>query len=178
MKSLVTNLLICCFCVSTLNAALTGYLKIPDIPGESKASNHEEEIDILSIDWNISRPLTDEGSGRTRGSPEFSDLVVSGLVDKSTPKLLEASASGRAFDEVVISFRKDSGEAHLDYLKITLTNVQIASYDLSVNSTSDVPAATIGLTYEALRVAYTEFDESGTSKGDTEATWNIQEGGP
>lgn len=171
-------LLLYLFSALAANASLTGYLKIPDIPGESKASGHEEEIDISSIQWNISLPPSEEGSGRTGGGPEFGNLVVSGLIDKSTPKLLEASASRRAFDEVIISFRKDSGDAHLDYLKITLTNVHIASYDLSTDASSEVPSVTVGLTYEALRVVYTEFDESGTSKGDTEATWNIQEGSP
>ncbi len=83
---------------------MTGYLKIGDIKGESQAVDHEEEIDIHAIDWAILRPLSTgvTGSTRTRASAEFKDLIVTKRIDKSTPKLMEACASGRAFPDLVL----------------------------------------------------------------------------
>jgi type VI secretion system secreted protein Hcp len=39
------------------HAAVTGYMKLGDIKGESQAADHEEEIDIHGISWGIVRPL-------------------------------------------------------------------------------------------------------------------------
>lgn len=37
---------------------------------------------------------------------------------------------GKSFDEVVVMVRKDSGDAHLDYLQITMTNAIISRYEM------------------------------------------------
>ena len=177
MKSFLLTLLFLGFSFSQLTAALTAYLKIGDIPGESQASGHEEEIEIHDISWAIFRPVEDAtGSTRTRSSAVVEDLMVIKELDKSTPKLMEACANGKVFPEIVITFRKDSGEAHLDYLKITLTNVQVTSYDIGASGQSEVPASSASFNYEELKVTYTEFDDKGASKGNVEATWKIEEG--
>ena len=177
MKSFLLILLFFGFSFSQLSAALTGYLKIPDIPGESQAAGHEEEIDIHDISWGVFRPKEgDSGSTRTRSTAVFEDLIVIKELDKSSPKLMEACANGRVFPEIVISLKKDSGEAHLDYLVITLTNVMVTSYDINGSSQSGVPSSSAGFNYEELKVTYTEFDDTGTSKGNVEVTWKVEEG--
>ncbi len=172
-------LILLLFVGSSTHGALTGYLKIPDIPGESQASGHEEEIDIHDISWTIFRPVVgDTGSTRSRGDVVLEDLVVAKAVDKSTPKLMEACADGKEFPEIIISLRKDSGEAHLDYLKITLTNVRVTSYDIDGSDQSGVPLSSTSFIYEELKVTYTEFDDTGASKGNVEMNWKIEEGEP
>ena len=99
-------------------AGVNFYMKIPDIPGESKTADHEGEIDVYGISWSMSQ------SGRLSC---LQDMEVSKLVDLSTPLLFLAQSMARSFDEIVIMARKDSGEAHLDYLTITLSNTMISS---------------------------------------------------
>ncbi|MDA1068575.1 MAG: type VI secretion system tube protein Hcp [Verrucomicrobia bacterium] len=41
------------FCIASLHGAVTGYLKIGDIKGESQAAGHEEELDIFQFEWAI-----------------------------------------------------------------------------------------------------------------------------
>lgn len=177
MKPFFFTLLFLGFSFSLHSALFVGWLELETIPGESEAPGHEGEIEIHDISWGIFRPLVDDtGSTRTRSNPIFDDLIVIKELDKSTPKLMEACALGKVFPEVIISLRKDSGEAHLDYLKITLTNVQVTSYDIGASGESGVPASSVSFNYEELKVTYTEFDDTGTSKGNVEVTWKIEEG--
>lgn len=139
-----------CFCLSvpSLNAALTGYLKIPDIPGESQASGHEGEIDISSISWAFTRPedgteASKGGLADGRGPVKFGDLVLVKQIDKSTPKLMAAAISGDALPDLVITLVKDSGDTHLEYLKITLTKPSVASCEINTLSIQDTPSAVV-----------------------------------
>ena len=109
--------------------ALTGYLLIPDIAGESQRVDHEEEIDVHSITWGISQGAAAQmGRGRSKGRADISTLKVNKYYDASSPYLALACMQGKSFDEIVLSVRKDSGEAHLDYLVITMTNVIVSDY--------------------------------------------------
>lgn len=179
MNRFLLLLFLCCFSVSTLNAALTGYLKVGDIKGESQAAGHEDDIDIHGVSWLIERPLVEDGSTRSRGSGQFGDLVVSHRIDKSTPKLMEACANGTVFSEVELTLSKqDPGGAQVDYLVITLTDVIVTSYEIIGSSSEAIPAATVEFAYDELKVVYTEFDDTGAVKGIVETTWKIEEGTP
>lgn len=110
---------------------LTGYLKIPDIAGESLRVDHEEEIDIFDIQWLIEQAAAPQvGRGRSRSRAQVGSLHFRKFYDASSPYLALACMQAKSFDEVVCTVRKDSGEAHLDYLTITMTNVIISSYDM------------------------------------------------
>lgn len=113
------------FLIVPAHASVTGYIKIPDIDGESRAADHEDEIDILSIDWGMARGLPEVGSS---GSVDIT-------LGSAYPGLAEAVAAGKSFDEVIIHVRKDSGDAHLDYLKVTLTDCIVSRYEPSAAST-------------------------------------------
>lgn len=180
MKSLLSYLLAATiFALTPASAALTGYLKIGDISGESKAADHEEEIDVYSISWGVARPVDSEsGSTRTRSAAKFEDLVLKKRLDKSTPKLMEACANGKSFDEIVLVVRKDSGDAHLDYLEITMNNVIVTSVNINGTDSDDRPLVSVGFDFEVVEMVYTEFDETGKSAGEVSMTWNIQEATP
>ena len=105
---------------------LTGFLKIENIKGESRAAGHEDEIDITGIAWGVARTQPSRVQGRSR--VEERELVVRKVYDASSPYLAVAVALGRSFDEIVLTVRKDSGDAHLDYLTITLSNALISEY--------------------------------------------------
>lgn len=156
-------------------AALTGYMKIGDIKGESTASGHEDEIDIHGVSWNIRRsiPANSVGAQRTRGETTLGDIHVTKNVDKSTPKLMEACGNGTFFDEVVFIVRKDSGDAHLDYLKITMTDVIVTSVSTGGSGGEDRLTENVSLNFTSAEIVYTVFNEDGTSAGNVPA--NVQQ---
>lgn len=105
---------------------LTGYMKVPDINGESKRAGHEDEIEVFAVAWDIE--AVSPASGRRRARTQAGPLVVHKHYDAASPYLALATQQGRIFDEVVVKLHKDRGAAHLDYLTITLQNVVISSY--------------------------------------------------
>ena len=159
-------------------SAVDMFIKIEDIEGESTDKDHNSWIDVLSFNYGHSRIVSDPGTGAT-GDANFQDLVVVKDVDKSSPKIAEAVVSGKSIPlvefELVRTF-SDGGRA--TYFVYELTNVRVTSYSIGGSGeTEDVPVESFSLNFEEFRYVYTEFDESGTSKGEVEATWKVEEGG-
>lgn len=156
---------------------MTGYLKLPDIDGESRRADHEGEIDITSIDWGMAQAANMQiGSGRTSSRASVNPIGISKLYDASSPYIALACMQGKAFDEVVISFRKDSGEAHLDYLKITLTNVVISSYSLSGSAMGEEINDAFSLSFEKVAVLYTMQADDHSSGDEHEIEYDVSAG--
>jgi len=75
---------------------LTGYLKIGDIPGESQRVDHEEEIDVHDIAWNIEQTSsTSVGRGRRRARVETGPLVIKKYYDAASPYLAQSVSKGK-----------------------------------------------------------------------------------
>lgn len=156
---------------------MTGYMKLPDIDGESRRADHEDEIDLLSIDWSMAQAATMQvGSGRTRSRATVNPISVTKSYDASSPYIALACMQGKAFDEVVISFRKDSGEAHLDYLKITLTNVVISSYNFSGSAMGEEITDSLSLSFEKINVLYTMQADDHSSGDEHEIEYDVSSG--
>lgn len=150
--------------------AFTGYLKIEGIDGESKRADHEGEIDCFGVSFSAQQMSSSSvGSGRTRGRATLSDFTFNKWYDTASPYLALACAKGKSFEEIVFTVRKDSGDAHLDYLIITLKNCIISSYQMTQNapeeSSNELISETIAISYEKLTIKYTvQADDH--SKGD------------
>lgn len=113
---------------ATSHGQLTAYLKIGDIQGESQRVDHEDEIDIHGISWSIEVPQ-ESTVRRSRARP--GPLILRKFVDASSPYLALAPLKGEIIPSATLAVRKDSGEAHLDYLIITMENVQVTSVKTS-----------------------------------------------
>jgi type VI secretion system secreted protein Hcp len=155
---------------------LTGYLKLPDIPGESSQQDHEDEIDILSINWGASSPPDQNGGGRTRARPHVSPVTIGKWFDASSPYLALASLQGKRFEEAVISFRKNTGDTRLDFLKITLTNVLVSSYSMNGANGEAGIADEVQLSFETIRVVYTVQAEDHSAGDEHEIEFDIVAG--
>lgn len=157
--------------------ALSGTMLIPDIAGESRRAEHEDEIDIMSIDWNMSQASNmQQGSGRTSSRATVNPVGITKIYDASSPYLALACMQGKAFDEIVISFRQDSGEAHLDYLKITLMNVVISSYSLNGSAMGEEISDSISLSFEKVKKIYTVQADDHSSGDEHEIEYDVSAG--
>ncbi|SLN39374.1 hypothetical protein PEL8287_01940 [Roseovarius litorisediminis] len=159
---------------------LTGYMKIPDIAGESKRADHEDEIDFHGIDWDVARDSSQLiGRGRRRSRAVASPVEVLKFYDASSPYLALAVAQGKSFDEIVLSVRKDSGDAHLDYLVITLTNCMISGYQMTNQGLED-PQEQIGerveIEFEKINIKYTVQADDHSAGDEHEIEYDIAAG--
>jgi type VI secretion system secreted protein Hcp len=101
------------------------FLKIDGIDGEARDHKHKGEIELLSYSWGLAQTLA-SGGGGTAGKPTVQDFVIVKQIDKSSPKLMEATCTGQPLPSVQLSLVNK--ESQLEYLKVKLTDVLISSY--------------------------------------------------
>lgn len=159
---------------------IAGYLKIPDVPGESLRADHEDEIDIHGLQWAIhSDTSSATGRGRRRARAEVDQLVLTKFTDASSVYLALANMQGKSFDEVVVSVRKDSGDAHLDYLIITMTNCLISRFEMEAgppNSTDDLITERVAIIFEKVHMKYTVQADDHSAGNEHEISFDIVAG--
>ena len=83
------------------------FAKIGDIKGESLDSKHKDEVEVLSWSWGVMNAGTIRaGSGAGKGKAAFSDFNFTHRIDKASPVLLKACATGQHIKEATVTVRK------------------------------------------------------------------------
>jgi type VI secretion system secreted protein Hcp len=127
----------------TSDAYGAGFMKLGDIKGEATEEGHKDWINLLSF---IEVSTTDEPfTDRTREETSLGDIIVVKELDKSSPKLAEATLSGKTFPKVEIQMKTSDGK----YATYELTNVMITTYSVSGDA-DDRPTEEISFTFEKL----------------------------
>jgi type VI secretion system secreted protein Hcp len=109
-------------------ASVDHSLKISGIQGDSQDRAHKDQIEVQSWSWGLVRSTATAGGAA--GKPVFEDLSITKNVDRSTPKLVGACATGKHFLEVVLAARRAEGES-FDFLVIKLSDVTIPRFETS-----------------------------------------------
>lgn len=159
--------------------AFKGNLRIDDIQGESQDADHRDEISVNGIQWGTrTKKSAQIKRGRSRSRPKVDSLTVFKSVDAATPYLALASMQGKSFDEIVLMVRKDSGEAHLDYLVITMTNCVFTSFDIESDPTGndDIISEALSISFEKVKVIYTVQAEDHSAGDEHEIEYDIAAG--
>ncbi len=108
------------------------FAKIGTIKGESTDPKHKDEIDVLTWAWGVTQSgSVAHGGGGGAGKASFQDLTFTHHIDRATPLLLKACATGQHVPEATIAVRKP-GMGLQDYLIIKLSDVLITSVVMSV----------------------------------------------
>ena len=103
------------------------FAKIGDIKGESVDSKHKDEIEVLSFSWGVTHSgSTGSGSGSRGGKATFQDLSIVHGIDKATPALFKACATGQHIKDATITHRK-AGKGQQEYLIVRLNDVTITA---------------------------------------------------
>jgi len=102
------------------------FAKIGDIKGESVDSKHKDEIELLSWSWGVSGSGSSSGGGGGAGKASFHHLSFTHKIDKASPLLLKACATGQHLKEATITRRK-AGKGQQEFLVIKMNDVLITS---------------------------------------------------
>ena len=101
------------------------FAKIGDIKGESLDSKHKDEIEVLSFSWGVTNPANIKASGGGGASKTtFTDLSFLHSIDKASPNLLKACATGQHLKDATITFRK-AGKGQQEFLIIKMNDVVV-----------------------------------------------------
>jgi type VI secretion system secreted protein Hcp len=154
------------------------FARYEGIDGESQDAEHDKWIEIQSIDWGAHQPdMGSSGISRRRGGAEVGDFTVTFLYEKAATKLAEKCLRGSIIPKLEIELTTMSGEASKTFLKYEMQNVMISSYDVTGNREEGVPPlVTVSNNFEEIKVTYTEYDNEGNPKGNTDFTYNVETG--
>ena len=126
------------------------FAKFGDIKGESTDAKHKDEIEVLSFSWGVANSGGLEfGSGGSEGKATFQGLTIVHNIDKATPKLLEACATGTHFKDATITHRK-AGKGQQEFLIVKMNDVIITA--VAHGGTTAQPAS------ETVTLAFAKVD--------------------
>jgi len=135
-------------------ASVDYFLKLADIPGESTDSKHKNEIDIESWSWGESNSGSHAGGGGGgAGKVNMQDFHFTMRINKASPKLFLACASGQHIKEALLVCRK-AGKEQQEYLKIKFSELLVSSYQTGGSSGDVVPVDQISLNFAKIEVSY------------------------
>jgi type VI secretion system secreted protein Hcp len=153
------------------------FAKYEGIDGESQDAEHDKWIEILSIDWGAHRPGTGAaGPSRRRGAAIVEDITISFAYEKATPKLQEKCLKGEVIPKLEIELVGTGDSANQTYLKYELKNVMVTSFQDSGRAETGPPTVVISNNFEEIKVTYTEYDDTGSSKGNVEYEFKVEKG--
>jgi len=120
------------------------FAKIGTIKGESLDAKHKDEVEVLSWSWGVSQTGgTGPGSGGGSGKPSFSDFHLTHHIDKASPRLMAACATGEHIKDATITARK-AGKGQQEFLIIKMNDILITSVQPSL-SDGQVGAESVSL---------------------------------
>jgi type VI secretion system secreted protein Hcp len=153
--------------------AFDTFIRIDSIQGESADAAHPGEIEVYSFSWGESNPATaTAGSGFSAGKVSVTSVDFMTKFSKASPLLMRACATGQHLKTALISCRK-SGVKPQDFLRITLTDVLVSSYQTSASSGGDdVPTDSVALGFAQIQVDYRQQQTDGSLGASTLFGWN------
>ena len=104
------------------------FAKLGDIKGESTDAKHKDEIEVLSFSWGVTNggSASTPGGGGGTGKATPQDLSIVHAIDKASPALLRACATGIHLKEATITHRK-AGKGQIEYLIVKLSDVLVTA---------------------------------------------------
>lgn len=152
------------------------FIKLDGIEGESTDDKHKNEIEVQSFSFGV----TNSGSHATGGGggskhAHIGDVHFTKFVDKSSPKLFLACATGDHIKKAELTFRKAGQKAgQLEYYKITLSDLLVSSFQQSDSSGHDLGTEQVSMNFSKIEFDYKEQKPDGSLGGSVKSGYDIK----
>jgi type VI secretion system secreted protein Hcp len=159
-------------------AAVDYFLKFEGagFEGESQDSKHKGSIDIESWSWGETQSGTHSGGGGGgAGKVVMQDFHFVMKVNKASPKLLLACATGEHIKSALLTCRK-AGKTQQEFIKYKFYDLLVSSYQTGGSGHSDiVPTDQISVNFSKMEVEYKEQKPDGTLGGTVKAGYDVKQ---
>jgi type VI secretion system secreted protein Hcp len=156
-------------------AAVDYFLKVDGVEGDSPDSKHKNEIEIES--WSLGATNTaDVGTtGLGSGKVSFHDFNFVMKVNKASPKLMLACASGEHIKKVVLTCRK-AGKDQQEFLKYVFSDCMVSSFHQGGSAQgSIVPQDQISIAFSKIENEFKGQKPDGSLDGAVSAGWHLKQ---
>jgi type VI secretion system secreted protein Hcp len=153
------------------------FLKIDGIPGESQDAKHKGAIDLESFSWGETNSgSAGGGGGGGAGKVAMQDFHFTSRVNKASPTLFLACATGKHIKEAVFSARK-AGKAQHDFLVFKFRDLLISSYQVGgAEAAGDVPMDQVSFNFAQIEYEYRPQKPDGSLDTPIKAGWDVKKG--
>ena len=135
-------------------AAVDFFIKFDGIKGESADAKHKDEIDVESWSWGETHAGTGApGGGGGAGKVSMQDFQFVMTLNRATPQLMKACATGRHIKTATLSARK-AGKGQQEYLTFKFQDVLISSVQTSGSEEAPVPSDSVSFNFAKIEVEY------------------------
>jgi type VI secretion system secreted protein Hcp len=142
--------------------AVDFFLKIDGIDGESTDDKHKSEIDVESWSWGSTQSGTSSGGGGGgAGKVSMQDFLFVMRVNKASPLLMLACATGEHIKEATLTCRKAGGDQQ-EYMKIKMSDLLVSSYQTGGSGGDVIPVDQISLNFSKIEYEYKPQKADGT----------------
>jgi len=149
------------------------FLKIDGVDAESTDDKHKGEIELESFSWGQTNTGTaGHGGGSGAGKVVAQDLHFVKKLDKASPVLMIGCSTGQHFKKAILTTRK-AGGGQQDYLKVTMEDVLVSSYQLGGSANGDVvPLEQVSLNFAKIEMSYKEQKADGSLGGEVKQKYD------
>jgi type VI secretion system secreted protein Hcp len=155
-------------------AAVDYFLKIKGIEGEAQDQKHKNEIEIESWAFGETNSGTHAGgTGGGAGKVAMQDFHFVMKVNKASPKLFKACATGEHIPDAVLTCRK-AGKEQQEYLVFKFKDLLISSYQTGGSSSDVVATDSISFNFADINIEYKPQNADGSLGGSISAGYNLK----
>ena len=156
-------------------AAVDFFLKLKGVDGESQDAKQKGEIDIESWSWGETQGgAHSAGGGGGAGKVIMQDFHFVMKINKASPKLFLACASGEHIADGLLTCRK-AGKEQQEFLTIKFTDLLVSSYQTGgAGQSSVVPTDQISLNFTKIELEYKEQKPDGSLGAAAKAGWDLK----
>jgi type VI secretion system secreted protein Hcp len=159
-------------------AAVDYFLKIDGIAGESQDSKHKGEIELESFSWGATQAGgTGGGGGGGAGKVQMQDFHFVMTVNKASPKLFLACASGQHLKGATFVARK-AGKDQQEFLLYKFTDVLVSSYQTGGSGGDVLPMDQISLNFARIEIEFRPQKADGSLAPPEKGGWDVKKNKP
>lgn len=148
------------------------FLQIEGVEGESMERDCRGCILVESFEWGAVNAA--DLSARTAGRAVFSDLSIFKPVDKASPVLLQACATGKRFAQATLRVVS----AGREFYRLELTDVLVSANSVSAAHGSQLPMEALSLAFGRAEWTYTAYGADGRMQGEVVGSWDLRTNAP
>lgn len=152
------------------------FLKIDTVKGESQDAKHRDEIDVLSWSWGETQPAGSRSVGGAASASriQFRDVSITTKLNKASPVLLEACATGMHYPQAVLTARK-AGKGQMDFYMMKFYDVVVTSYQSGGSATgNEAPIDQFTFNFGKVEIEYKPQKADGSLGAGVFFKWDVR----
>ena len=153
------------------------FIQVGDIPGESHDSRHRNEIEVMSWAWGLSNPAPVAG-GNDSARAAFQNLMFTHRIDRASPGLMLACASGTHFEHARLTIRNMGTTTPQEFLLIEMADVLVTSVESSGTTEAGGLVEHVTLDFAQVDFEYKTQKPDGSFNDGVHFKWDLHTNGP